>query len=59
MVDGSCHGVSRAKEGPGQAQSGVEMLMHRAWVPPSLPSGPRTVRNGWRGNKCEPKEKKK
>ena len=33
MVDGSCHGVRRTKEGPGlQAQNGVEMLMHRAWV---------------------------
>ena len=29
---GSCHGVRRAKEGPGQAQNGVEMLMHTAWV---------------------------
>ena len=32
MVDGSCHGVRRTQEGPGQAQNGVEMLMHRAWV---------------------------
>ena len=33
MVDGSCHGVRRTKEGPGlQAHNGVEMLMHRAWV---------------------------
>ena len=32
MVDGSCHGVRRTKEGPGQAQNGVEMLMQRAWV---------------------------
>ena len=32
MVDGSCHGVRRTKEGPGQAQNGVETLMHRAWV---------------------------
>ena len=32
MVDGSCHGVRRTKAGPGQAQNGVEMLMHRAWV---------------------------
>ena len=32
MVDGSCHGVRRTKEGPGQSQNGVEMLMHRAWV---------------------------
>ena len=31
MVDGSCHGVRRTKEGPGQAQNGVETLMHRAW----------------------------
>ena len=23
--------------------------------PPSLPSGPRTIRNGWRWDKCEPK----
>ena len=33
MVDGSCHGVRRTKEGPGlQDHNGVEMLMHRAWV---------------------------
>ena len=32
MVDGSCHGVRRTKEGPGQVQNGVEMLMLRAWV---------------------------
>ena len=32
MVDGSCHGVRRTKEGPGQGQNGVEMLMRRAWV---------------------------
>ena len=32
MVDGSCHGVRRTKEGPGQAQIGVETLVHRAWV---------------------------
>ena len=32
MVDGSCHGVRRTKDGPGQAQNGVEMLMHRALV---------------------------
>ena len=32
MADGSCHGVRRTKEGPGQAQNGVEMLMHRARV---------------------------
>ena len=32
MVDGSCHGVRRTKEGHGQAQNGVEVLMHRAWV---------------------------
>jgi len=32
MVDGSCHGVRRTKEGSGQAQNGVEMLMHMAWV---------------------------
>ena len=29
---GSCQGVRRTKEGPGQAQNDVEMLMHRAWV---------------------------
>ena len=32
MVVGSCHGVRRTKEGPGQAQNGVETLMHRTWV---------------------------
>ena len=32
MVVGSCHGVRRTKEGPGQAQNGVETLIHRAWV---------------------------
>ena len=26
--------------------------------PPSLPSGPRTICNGWRWDKCEPKKKK-
>ena len=32
VVVGSCHGVRKTKEGPGQAQYGVETLMHRAWV---------------------------
>ena len=32
MVVGSCHGVRSTKEGPGQAQNGVESLMYRAWV---------------------------
>ena len=32
LVHGFCHGVRRTKEGPGQAQKGVEMLMRRAWV---------------------------
>ena len=51
MVDGSCHGVRKTKEGPGlQDQNGVEMCMGH---PPSLPSGPRTIRNGWRWDKCE------
>ena len=27
--------------------------------PPSLPSGPRTIRTGWRWDKCEPKNKNK
>ena len=54
MVDGSSH-VRRTKAGPGQAQNNVEMLMHRAWVTHHhWPSGPITVRNGWRWDKCEP-----
>ena len=33
MVDGSCHGVRRTKEGPGlQDRNGVEMLMRGAWA---------------------------
>ena len=32
MSSWSSRGVRRTKEGPGQAQNGVETLMHRAWV---------------------------
>ena len=30
-MDGSRHSVRRPKEGPGQAQKGVEMLVRKAW----------------------------
>ena len=58
MVDDSCHGVRRTKEGPGlQAQNGVEMLMHRAWVTHHhCPLALEKVRNGWRWDKYELKK---
>ena len=60
MVAGSCHGVRKTYAGPGQAQTGVEMLMHRAWVTHHhCPLTPRQFVMGGAGMNLNPKKPKK
>ena len=60
MVVGSCHGVRRIKEGPGQAHNDVETLVHRAWVTHQhCPMALQQSVMGEPADKCEQKKLKK